>query len=131
MRLLPLTVLVVPLLAACTIGTRGEGLFRNLQARGTTTHVRVGEVRATGELMEVRAADMLVLVQRRLTVVPYERIREARFERSGVVLQGKPPSTGELEQLRLLSRYPYGLTPEQMRELLDTLGQDAPSELQE
>lgn len=41
-------------------------------------------------------------------------------------LEGNPPLPDRLEMARLLSRYPYGLTEEQLASLLSDKGQDGP-----
>lgn len=100
----------------------------------------------TGELLEVRAEGLLVLGtlaqvrqegkkqvpmqssdgKTRLVLVAFARIEAARFDGMGKrcdLRDGAPPTDEVRERLRLVSRFPQGLSPELQRRLLEIHGE--------
>jgi len=93
--------------------------------------------RFTGELLEVRDTGIVLLADegtaaapgvrtQRLRLIPFAGIIRAEFvQRRGLQLSdGKRPSPRVIERLRLLSRFPYGMSPAIQRDLLKAYGQD-------
>jgi hypothetical protein len=153
-RLIAAASLVV---AGCTIGpgarfeaSRPEGAKIEATVAGSATqHVR-SEVR--GELLEVRRDALLVLglqvdvvregrkqmevrsTAQRPTVLllPFEFVQKARFVGLGswsTLAERQPPSDSVRERLRLLSRFPQGLAPDQLKRILVAQGQPEPRKL--
>lgn len=111
------------------VGPRAERLTVATSPSGTIADIRVrdhGEL-FTGELLEVRDTALVVLSGGRVTVVPVSAIRRVTFRDSAIYLDGGDVfGVGELSELRLLSRFPQGITPPLMSALLAALGQTEP-----
>jgi len=124
------TVLVVGALGlACVYGLPARRYEPALGPRGVAATVWIhppGSARRPrermllgGELMEVRDAGLVVGAARGLVLVPYGAIARATFAQTGIVLEGRPPDPAPRERLRLISRFPQGLSPELLRRILD------------
>jgi hypothetical protein len=96
----------------------------------------IGTITTTGarfsaaELIEVRESEIVILSGTTFRLLPYSAIISARFEgMSGRYNIGnrRAPGPETRDTLRLVSRFPQGLTPELLRRLLEANGQ---SELQ-
>jgi hypothetical protein len=63
-----------------------------------------------------------------LRLIPFTSVRTSRFEQMGsniTVRDGRPPDQGVLDRLRLVSRFPHGLSESVLSQLLATYGQTA------
>ncbi|MGH7613895.1 MAG: hypothetical protein ACREMW_07645 [Gemmatimonadales bacterium] len=133
--------LVVPVvllsLNACHVGPSAENFAPAIGPNGIWADLRLKGVRVEGELLEARDSGLLVLRKQRVragqrpprvvTFVPLEAIRRGRFERYGtLIVNGAPVAKGALQRLRLVSRFPNGLTPELRAALLTVHGQTEP-----
>lgn len=79
---------------------------------------------AGGELLEVQEGGLLLAHPRELIVFPFARIRRAEFAQfDDLTLTGAAPTAAQRERLRLLSRFPQGLTPALRTALLATRNQ--------
>ena len=67
----------------------------------------------------------MVLAQDTVTLVPYGAIERGRFSQIVGELRGTPPSPDFATRLRLVSRFPQGLTPDLLARLLAAHGQSA------
>jgi hypothetical protein len=123
-------VLLAGISAACSIGTRVKGFQPALRPEGVTAtlHLAAGQVEA-----EVLAIDDTALIVRRfqdslpVAVVRFRAIREAAFRQVGATMAGgRPPRSVDRERIRLVSRFPQGLTPELLQSLLAAYGQAQP-----
>lgn len=113
------------LLAACFVGPNVGSLEPAVGARGTEATVTVGETPHTGELVAVRDGDFIMLLPSGLARIPYGVVRGATFTdtlRPRAIYSG--PTQTEQDQLAQFSRYPFGLTEEQVGRLLEALDQD-------
>jgi hypothetical protein len=105
---------------------------------GVRTEVRTSAGEFEGELLEMREGALVVLTdeggdappgapaKRTLRVIPFGSIVRARFEGVGSgadITGGRPPSAPVRERLRLLSRFPYGISPGIEEGLLKAHGQ--------
>lgn len=128
--------LVVPLLIAVTWGACYTGpsvkSFAPAQSpRGIAADLRVdrGKTRIQGELLEVQDSALLVLrdgPRPRVTIVPLRAIRAGFFPNVGTLSGAGRMAPKDRERLRLLSRFPAGLTPELRARLLAAYGQSEP-----
>ena len=114
-----------PLLAtlACQLGgrvnrfapaTRPAGVAVTLWLRGGAT--------GQGELLAVQDTALVVLAQDTVTLVPYRVLQAGQFSQVGELTE-TPPTTDFAGKLRLVSRFPQGLTPEMLARLLAAYGQ--------
>ena len=118
--------------SGCVIGPRVERLVPATTPGGARVEIKLGH-RATGaelleaELLEVRDTAVVVLAPgRRVTLISYAAVMKARCPG----LPGGPefgewiqPAEEVREQLRLVSRFPGGLTPSLLDQLLQGYGQ--------
>ena len=76
--------------------------------------------RLTAELLAVEESGLLLLAGRTVLFVSYASIRTVKFERVKNVRfpSGQMPPPETIEKLRLVSRFPYGLSPEVKTALL-------------
>lgn len=130
MMLRCVAVLLVGITAACSIGTRVKRFQPALRPEGVTATLQLaaGSVEA-----EVLAIDDTALIVRRLqdslpvTVVRFKAIHVAAFRQVSATLgNGRPPRPLDRERIRLVSRFPQGLTPELLQSLLAAYGQAQP-----
>lgn len=139
MRSVAVMILIGCLSSACAIGMESREFKPATAPAGIRAHVQTTTGQLTGELIEVREAAIVLLTEegeatapggrpRRLRLVPFTAISRADFEQRGSDVRlsdGQPPSPRARERLRLLSRFPYGMSPAVERELLKAYGQSA------
>ena len=78
-------------------------------------------------MLEVQDTALLVLSAERLVLVPYDQVRSAQFGEMGsntTISNQVAPNIAVREKLRLVSRFPQGVTAELLEELLAAYGQD-------
>jgi hypothetical protein len=124
------TLLAVGTLAACSYGVNTKKFRPALGPQGVEAIVETdpGEERR-GELLEVRENGLLLATPRAILLVPYEAARSARFVDVNIRLSRRAPTPEEFDRLRLLSRFPQGLDPVLLRQLLEARGQSEPRTL--
>jgi len=78
-----------------------------------------------GEVFQVKP-DGVVVLQRagRLVFIPWAAA-QIQIESLGISTRYTPPASSDFELMRLTSRHPHGLTPDQLKEILTALKQDA------
>jgi len=94
--------------------------------QGVIMHVATAEGKFSGELIEVRDAGIVILADGKLRLLPYTVILSSQADQTSSrysISKRTVPKPDVLAHLRLLSRFPQGLTPELMRQLLDLNGQ--------
>ena len=109
--------------AACIVGPALENFPPAQSPHGISLDLRLENGRVQGELLEVRDSAYVILHAGRVTLVPYRRVRVALMPAGTVDALNTAPTPAIRERLRLLSRFPQGLTPEIEQRLLETLGQ--------
>jgi len=110
-------------LAGCYVGPR-DGTFAPANGpRGITADLRLKGSRIQGELLEVQDTALLMLRDERVLLVPLRAIRRGRFGGRGAWVGGGEVRGKVLTRLRLMSRFPAGLTPEMRTKLLAAQGQ--------
>lgn len=128
---LALGLAAVALAAGCVFGPRPENFGPARGPEGVEALLFFDPPRSMrGELLEVRDSTMLVLVARRVTLVRFDQLRAARFQLLPRLdlNNGRLPSERGRAELRLVSRFPYGLTPELEATLLASYRQDRPDQ---
>lgn len=128
--------------AGCAFGATA-GTFRPAQGpAGVQAHVATDTAEFHGELIEVRTSGLVLLSQssrgtgRRsrpapevvLRLLPFTSVRSARFEQmgEGVMISGnQAPASAVLNRLKLVSRFPQGMSESTLAQLLSNCGQPA------
>jgi hypothetical protein len=114
--------------AACVMHTGTQpGTFKPAHtANGIEASLSVAGMRITGELLEVRDTGLVVLAQARVVLVPFPTIRIGTFHHTKVtIVDGRPPDGDALAELRMLSRFPYGIPRGALQGLLASKRQDS------
>jgi len=124
--LVPLLIAVI--WGACYTGPSVRSFAPAQSPRGIWADLRVdrGKARIQGELLEVQDSALLVLrdgPRPRVTIVPLRAIRAGFFPKLGTLRGAGRMAPKERERLRLVSRFPAGLTPELRARLLSAYGQ--------
>ncbi len=122
----PIIVVFGGLLSGCIqIGMTSQKYPPAQGPKGVIMRVATAQGQLSGELIEVRDTG-IVLADQKLRLLPYTAIVSSEVDKTDsryAISKGKAPKPDAREHLRLLSRFPQGLTPELIRELLDTFGQ--------
>jgi hypothetical protein len=98
---------------------------------GVMGSITTGTSVLRGELIEVQDAALILLASGdgeggRLRLVPYSVVRSSQFEQLAgrySIRNGNPPAGEVRERLRLVSRFPHGMSAQVLAELLKTTGQ--------
>ena len=122
-RALPLGLALVTL--SCVFGPSVARYDPAHSPRGVTAIITTrGGHGLTGELIEVRDAGLIVVNGTTIALVAYAAIESAAFAQTPLSLaNGRAPDAASREKLRLRSRFPQGLSPALLRQLLDAHGQ--------
>ena len=121
MRPLPAGVLGLMLLTACQVGTHAKNYAPATGPAGATVMLPLTDKsKTTGELLAVESGALLLLQASQLTRVPLSQIRSGSAPKVG--FDGRLGGNTR-ERLRLLSRYPQGVSPELEGHLLRAYGQ--------
>lgn len=129
MRLL-LGVLVVGAALACSVGPRPDKIQPAREPAGATIELqlRTGRPRhiVTGELLAVQDSGLLLRDTARILLVPDRAMRNGTLlaRGVGVTFAGRPAGAIR-ERLRLLSRYPGGVSADLLSRLLVAYGRDS------
>jgi hypothetical protein len=136
--------LLIPLgllIGACSTGIEVADFKPAQGPEGVRMEIKLnGDVieggKVAGELLAVRADGVLLNVVgyrdnakdvSRVVLVPYWMMNTARLEQMGrarVESQGEEMNEVHLNRLRLVSRFPQGLSDELLTELMNSLGQE-------
>lgn len=110
----------------CAVGPSAQTFAPAKGPQGIEADLHFRRGRLVGELLEVQDTVLVVLAAKRVVVVPLRVIRVGSFRtRGAVILDGRATLT-TLAWLRMVSRFPSGLTPELNARLLAAYGQTAP-----
>lgn len=114
--------IAVTVLAGCSVGTRAKNYAPAKGPAGATVQLELTGNRAlAGELLAVEDSSLLVLSQRQLMRVGLPLIQSGKAPKlsfTGAALKGEAR-----ERLRLISRYPQGVSPDLETRLLQAYGQ--------
>ena len=127
MRSWNLTLGILSLLASACIYTGGsptESPFANLPD-GVAGVVTVPAHVYEGELLTVTLADLTMLTQTSVIVIPFSQIERGVFSAIDVRIRGAP-SPAQFDQLRYASRFPYGIPEPAMKAILSRRGRATP-----
>jgi hypothetical protein len=110
----------------CSLGMTARKYRPAQDPKGVIVRVDTTSGRLLGELIEVRDAGIVVLADQKLRLLPYTVILSSEVDQTAShysISKRTVPKPDVQAHLRLLSRFPQGLTPELMRQLLGALGQ--------
>jgi hypothetical protein len=118
-------VVLALLAAACVFGPSAAKFEPARGPHGVTaTITTTGGTLVTGELIEVRDTGLLVAHPTAIVSVPYTATRSAAFAQTTLAIKGgQAPAPSVRERLRLLSRFPQGLSAPLLQQLLAARGQ--------
>jgi hypothetical protein len=133
-------VLLAEIAGGCVHGMTREKFRPAQDPHGIETRITTSAAEFAGELIEIRAAGLVLLsdhvtslprsgtttAEQKLRLIPYGAIRSSRFEQldSGLyITDGRTPPDKNRERLRLVSRFPQGLSSEVLSQLLKEYGQ--------
>lgn len=125
-----LGVVVVGAVLACNTGTRLEKFAPAHEPAGVTIRLRLhfgqGTQLLAGELLAVQDSGILLRDSTRIVFVWNDAVRygETTTRGTGLSFERKPVGSTR-EQLRLLSRYPDGVSPGLLSSLLAAYGRDS------
>jgi hypothetical protein len=131
LRALAILLLCCTLAAGCRVASFGPRVSTFEPAhspRGVAARVEAGGERLDGELLLVGPEDIHVLADDEIVRIAYAAITRATFHQvpdAGFGGRRTPPDD-TLRQLRLVSRFPFGLADDVLARLLEFHGQDEP-----
>jgi hypothetical protein len=108
-------------MAGCYFGQTAAKFEPALGPRGVSTTITTQVWKnVTGELIEVGDEGLLVDTAYGVALVQYAVIRDGAFAQTGIHIEGgHVPAASTREKLRLLSRFPQGLSPALLKALLE------------
>jgi hypothetical protein len=117
-------VALASLASGCSYGMTAERFTPAHEPAGAVVELQTGAGPLSGELIEVADSGLVVLAGKTLRRVPYSAISSGHLAQTKITVDAAHiPQGDRRERLRLLSRYPQGLTPELLRALLTAYGQ--------
>ncbi len=119
-------VLILGVALACSVGPRPQQFPPAREPGGATIQLRLRDKRVvTGELLAVQDSGFLVLDSTRILLVPNRAVRSGSLVTGGGAAFAGKPLGGTREHLRMLSRYPSGVSSELLAGLLAAYGRDS------
>ncbi len=112
------------LTSACYVGMSAGKYRPAQQPAGVSITMTTPQGKAAGELLAIRETGVIVLIDQKVHLVPYTAILSSEIaQTSGYAIANRAPGADVQAHLRLLSRFPQGLTPELLGQLLQAYGQ--------
>jgi len=118
--------LALCLAGGCRYGLTVESFPPARAPKGVTSKITTNRARFVAELIEVRDDGIVIFAQQRFRLLPYSVIVSSRFDgmsSADTISDRRPPKPAARERLRLVSRFPQGLSPELLQKLLEANGQ--------
>ncbi len=125
--LFPVVIAALLNMSGCRYGVTVESFPPARTPKGVTGNITTGRGRLTAELIEVRDSGIVILSDRKFRLLPFGVIVSSHFEgtnRRYDIKDRRTPKPDALDHLRLISRFPQGLTPELLQRLLNANGQN-------
>ena len=122
------TLAVIAIVGGCTVGKSGKNLMVATGPAGASINAAVPQGAVTGELVTLREHGLIVRSGAQLRFLPYGIITRMTVSELGpnYAVSAQSGMTAQKKaRLRLVSRFPQGMTPEIEREFLVKLGQSA------
>jgi len=119
--------------AACSYGMTADKFRPATDPHGVTARITTNVAELRGEVIELQDAGLVIFSsrigqtdERTLRLVPYATVRTATFEQLDSrysIRDGGAPAGEVRERLRLVSRFPHGMSAAVLAELLKANGQ--------
>ena len=119
---------VAAVAAGCSYGMTAERFSPSRDPAGVMVTITAGGVVLQGELIELRQDDLILVTSRvgqsdagTVRRVPYPAITFSSFAQLGdqfSIRNGQAPAGAVRERLRLVSRFPYGMSPAVLSSML-------------
>ena len=123
-----LAVILVSVALACSVGTKGKDFLPAHEPGGATVQIRYGRasLRLAGELLAVQEDGLLGRTGDTVWLAPNSVLRRGEIVTRGMraAFSGRLQGSAR-ERFRLLSRFPQGVTPEVLRQVLTAYGRDS------
>lgn len=129
-----LAVIVVSAALACSVGTKAKNFPPAREPAGATVQIRYGRasLRLAGELLAVQEEGLLGRTGDRVWLAPNPLLRRGEVATRGMRASFSGRLRGSTrERFRLLSRFPQGVTPDVLQQVLAAYGQDSVQVLHE
>lgn len=110
-------------IGACFHGPTPERFQPAQGPKGIEVHLALSRDRVRGELLAFQDTALIVLRDNQILLVPLGSIRSGVFKQRGTLIENGRISQQERTRIRLMSRFPAGLTPELRARLLTAYGQ--------
>jgi len=120
--------LVAVVALGCYTSTDPNRFAPAIGPHGVMGALALSNTRVGVELLELRDSSYVVLVRNRVAIVPFRAVSAWRFDQIAN-WRYAPPAGLLREQLTSASRFPYGMPPTALAELLAAAGQAAPDDL--
>jgi hypothetical protein len=123
---LTLVLMLACLSNACSLGMTSLKYRPAQDPKGVMMRVTTAQGQLLGELIEVRDIGIVVLTDEKLRLLPFTEIVSSAVDQTEShygISKKSVPKPDVQAHLRLLSRFPQGLTPELMQQLLVAHGQ--------
>jgi len=108
--------------SACYTGPSVGSFPPAMSGHGIEGTVHLDHTRLAGELLDASDSGYVLLSDRAIFYTPYIAVKSAGFSGVGSHRDGRPDPE-MLERLRLVSRFPKGITPAMLQALLADLRQ--------
>lgn len=111
---------------ACHIGMSADKYRPASQPAGVRITMNTAQGHAAGELLTVRDTGIIVLIDGKVHMVPYTAIQSSEIDQTSsnyAITNRSAPGADAQAHLKLISRFPQGLTPELLQQLLQAYGQ--------
>lgn len=105
------------MLSGCYTGPSAGGFGPATTPHGVASTLQLDRTTVQGELLEVSDSGYVLLAQDALVFTPYDAVNDARFAGLGSYGSGRPRAAS-MAKLRLMSRFPQGLSPPTLAALL-------------
>ena len=116
-----LLILLAGLADGCSFGLTAPKYHTAHEPEGVTIHVNTGKVAVSCELLEVRSAGIVVLANDKVQLLPHTANQSSEMDQTEsryTISNPATPPPAVQTHLRLLSRFPQGLRPELLQQLL-------------